>query len=178
MSCFLTQNRELTCRSGSAGGIKTVWFLGTSGATLTSYTANTDNQITGVTGVGEMLKYEVPRNTASFVETVTVNDTTSSLSFAQTLTLNLPKMDAELRNIFEELAEQQSIYAVFLDSNSRYWFAFIDNGGAVSAGDLQTGLNFGDPNGLVGLTITGAEGNSVRELLSPDSAFTGITWNA
>jgi len=162
MSCFISQNFVLDCRNASIGGVKQLWILGASGNTITSYTVDADEKITAMSGSGVWYSFALPKQSASFTEELSVNDAAQSISFNPSLNISLPKLDQSLRNTFFELTKQNEIYAIMLDNNERYWMLFLANGGTISAGNMQTGQNYNDLNGVT-VTLSGGEPNPSRE---------------
>ena len=179
MSCYISSGYTLDCRNASTGGIKEMYILGDSGNTITGWTENGNQQITSISGAGTFYKFELVKQSSSFSEAISVNTTSQSVTFEPTLTINLPKMNATLRNLFQSLVSQQNVFAVILDNNNRWWsFAFV-NGGLVTAGTLQTGQLYNDLNGISAMTILGGEPNSTQEIIVPNndllSILTGIS---
>lgn len=181
MSCFISNGYALDCRNASLGGIKTLWILGDSGNTITSYTTTgTDGQIDAITGVGTFYKFELVKNSSSFEEAISVNDTAQSVGFTPTVTISLPKLTQTLRNVFFELVKQNEVYAILLDTNGRYWGVGFENGLIASEGNMVTGQNFNDLNGI-NLTLTGFEPSASLQIEDGgdiSAIFSGITFNA
>lgn len=180
-SCFISEGYELDCRNASTGGIKAAWILGNSGNTISGFTSNVDEQIISITGTGVFYKFELVKQSSSFSEAITVNTTAQSVVFQPTLTLNLPKFNAKLRRLFQELVAQNNIFAIVRDNNDRYWSVAFANGALVSAGSVETGTAYSDLNGLSALTIVGGEPNATQEILVTTTlaaVMTGITVSA
>lgn len=180
MSCFISNGLELGCRDASIGGIKTIWVLGASGNTISSVTTDADDQITAISGSGVMYKFELVKGSSSMSETVSVNATSNSIVYQPSVTMNLPKWDNDLRNVFFELTKQPEFFCVVLDNNSRYWFPAQVNGLSANDATLQTGAAFTDANGAT-ITATGGEPAAIREIevaTTIDAVFTGITFDA
>jgi hypothetical protein len=177
MSCYISDGYTLDCRNASIGGIKEIWILGDSGNTISQYATNASDQITSVSGSGTMYAFQLVKQSSSFTEEIQVNDVAQSVTFAPSVVVSLPKLDQALRNTFFDLVKQNTLYVVIKDNNERYWFAFIANGGLVSAGSMQTGQNYNDLNGVT-LTISGGEPDATREILvttTLSAVFSGIT---
>lgn len=178
MSCFISSGFTLDCRNASTGGLQTVWILGGSGNTISSWTSNGDNQITSASGTGVFYKFELTKQGSSFTEDIGVNTTAQSVVFQPTLVMNLPRMDKDLRNVFQNLVSQNNIYFIVKDNNGRYWSGAWQNGALVTAGSLASGLAYTDLNGMSALTIVGGEPNATQEILvstTLGAVFTGIT---
>jgi hypothetical protein len=168
MSCYLSEGYSLDCRNASTGGIKSLWLLGDSGNTISAWTESVDSEITAISGSGTFYKFELVKQSSSLSEAISVNTTSQSVVFEPTLTINLPKMSASLRNIFQNLVSQNNLFGIVLDNNDRYWSFAFANGGLVSSGTLQTGLAYNDLNGISALTIVGGEPNATQEILAPN----------
>ena len=97
-------------------------------------------------------------------ENLGVNTTSQSVTFQPEIVVNLPKLDTTLRDVFVDLVSQNEIYALIEDNNNRYWLVFLDNGGQVTAGSLNTGQAYTDLNGATALTMSGGEPTSIREV--------------
>lgn len=180
MSCYITTGYSLDCRNASLGGLKTLWILGGSGNTISSYTQDVDGMVTSISGTGEMFKFELVKQSSSWEEAISVNDTAQSVAFTPTLTLSFPKLTQTLRNIFFELVKQNEVYAVILDTNGRYWLIAPENGLIASDGSLQSGQNITDLNGFT-ITLSGAEPEASNEIDASSGiagVFSGITFNA
>lgn len=180
-SCYINEGYALDCRNASTGGIKTVWILGDSGNTITGWSENVDEQITSISGTGVFYKFELVKQSSSFSEAIAVNTTAQSVVFEPTLTLNLPKLNANLRKLFQELVSQNNIFAIVKDNNDRFWSVAFANGALVTSGNIQTGTAYNDLNGLNALTIVGGEPNATQEILVTSTLaaiMTGITVDA
>jgi hypothetical protein len=174
MSCYISSGYTLDCRNASTGGIKEMYILGDSGNTITGWTENGNQQITSISGAGTFYKFELVKQSSSFSEAISVNTTSQSVTFEPTLTINLPKMNATLRNLFQSLVSQQNVFAIVLDNNNRWWSFAFQNGGLVTAGTLQTGQLYNDLNGVSALTILGGEPNSTQEIIVPNNDLSSI----
>ncbi len=177
-SCFIDEGYSLDCRNASTGGIKAVWILGDSGNTITGWAENGDEQITAISGTGTFYKFELVKQSSSFSEAITINDTAQSVVFEPTIVLNLPKLNASLRKLFQGLVSQNNIFAIVLDNNDRYWSVAFANGALVTSGNIQTGQAYSDLNGLNALTIVGGEPNASQEILVTSTlaaVMTGIS---
>jgi hypothetical protein len=178
MSCFISSGYTLDCRNASTGGLSTIWLLGDSGAQISGWTENGDEQITSVSGTGTLYKFELTKQGSSFTEEIGVNTTAQSVVFQPTLVMNLPRLDKDLRLLFQNLVSQNSIVGVFRDNNARYWSFAFQNGALVVSGGIASGLAYTDLNGLSALTIQGGEPNASQEIVvttNLQAVFNGIT---
>jgi hypothetical protein len=181
MSCFIDEGYTLDCRNASTGGIKSLWILGNSGNTISGWTQNASDEITSISGSGTFYKFELVKQSSSLTEAIAVNTTSQSVVFEPTLVINLPKMATNLRNLFQNLVNQNNVYAIVLDNNDRYWSFAFQNGGLVTSGTIQTGQAYADLNGISALTIGGGEPNATQEIVVTTTlaaVMTGISVNA
>lgn len=180
-SCFITEGYSLDCRNASTGGLSTIWILGGSGNTISAWAENAEEAITSISGTGTFYKFELVKQSSSFSEAISVNTTSQSVVFEPTLTINLPKLDQGLRNIFQNLVAQNNIFAIVKDNNDRYFSFAFSNGGLVTAGTIQTGLAYNDLNGMSALTIVGGEPNASQQIIVSTTlaaVMSGITVSA
>jgi len=178
MSCYISSGFTLDCRNASTGGLQTVWILGDSGNAITGWTENGDSQVLSASGSGTFYKFELTKQGSSFTEEIGINTTAQSVVFQPTLVMNLPRLDKDLRNVFQALVSQNNIYFMVKDNNGRYWTGAWQNGALVTAGSLASGLAYTDLNGMSALTITGGEPNATQEILvttTLGAVFSGIT---
>ena len=154
MSCSLTAGYTLGCRD-SVGGIKEIRFI--EFANVTGIALSSGNVATGITTSGstKFWKYQLPKQTSQFTETVNPSTENGTLFYQQDLQAVLNKMDAELRNEFRLLA-QNRLMAIVTDRNDTYWLLGRNNGLELSAGTSQTGTAMGDRNGY-DMTFTAIE---------------------
>jgi len=162
-SCFISDGYTLDCRNASTGGIKNFWVLGTSGATISGVTYNGDGEVTGMSGSGTWYKFELVRQSSSFMEDLQVNTTNQAVVFQPTVNIALPKLNQDLRNLWFDIIKQNAFYMIVLDNNDRYWLLGIENGLYASAGQMMTGLAYNDANGIT-LTVIGGEPNPSPEI--------------
>jgi hypothetical protein len=159
--------------------LKEIYILGDLGSTISGWTSNANEQVLSASGSGTLYKFELTKQGSSFSEAITVNTTAQSVVFEPTLTINLPRLNATLRNVFQELVSQQNILAVVHDNNDRWWTFAWQNGSLVTAGAIQSGLAYNDLNGMSALTIVGGEPNASQEIIVTNgnlqAVFTGIT---
>ena len=171
MACQLTSAIALDCID-SIGGVKAAYIGVNVAISSVSYDAN--NMITGMTGAtGTFYQYELPKDTASFVETFNISNTNGTAFYDQALTINIQKLTAEKRNQLLLLSRNRDIKVIFQDNNDNYWFMGKDRGGVISAGTAVTGTAPGDAN-QYSITISAQEPDMVYQLSSL-SVLSGIT---
>ena len=163
-ACYISTGYTLDCRTNSSGGIKTMWLLGGSGNSITGYTV-TNSEVSAIGGTGTWYQFQLPKQAGSLSETLGINTTSQSVTFQPEIVVNLPKLQTTLRDAFVDMVSQNSITALIEDNNSNYWIVFLDNGGLVTSGSLNTGLAYTDLNGATAITISGGEPTSIRQVL-------------
>jgi hypothetical protein len=158
-SCYLSSGVDLGCSDG-IGGIKSIWVLGTSGATAPSVSAvsitGTTGPITGITGQGVWYNFELKRNTSSLSQNTTKNFENGTIFWEQVLTAILFKYDQDKRNQLLVLGQNDNIKIVAVDQNDVNYYLGQVNGMYLSGGSAATGTAFGDRNGFE-LIFTGQE---------------------
>jgi len=178
MSCFISSGYTLDCRNASTGGLNTIWLLGGAGSAISGWTENGDEQILSASGSGTLYKFELTKQGSSFTEEIGVNTTAQSVVFQPTLVMNLPRLDKDLRLLFQNLVSQNNVVGVFKDNNGRYWNFAWSNGALVTSGAIASGLAYTDLNGLSALTMQGGEPNATQEIVvstTLQAVFTGIS---
>lgn len=181
MSCFISSGYTLDCRNASTGGLSAVWILGDAGNQISGWTSNVDDQVISASGSGTFYKFELTKQGSSFTEDLGINTTAQSVTFQPTLVMNLPRLDTKLRNLFQNLVNQNNIYAIFKTNNDNYFTVSWVNGAIVTSGSLASGQAYTDLNGMSALTISGGEPNATQEILvttTLGAIFTGITVDA
>jgi hypothetical protein len=152
MACLITDGIALDCLD-AMGGVKAAWILG---GTVSGYTINGTDQLSGLTGTGTYFKFELPKDTASFVETVTVAPANGTVYYSQALTMQFHKMDSTKRNQIKLLAKNRALQVCFLDANDLYWYMGLTRGAQVTSASANTGTAVGDANNYI-MTLTSDE---------------------
>jgi len=158
MSCSITSGITLGCKD-SQGGIEYLYI-----ADLPSY----DTITTDVDGLVESLdasgtpatitwyKYEVPKQSSSFTETINADNTAQTVFYQQDALMVFTKMEAAKRDQIKLLAQNPKLLVVVKDGNGKFWSVGITRGAELSAGTVSTGTAYGDRNGGE-ITLTGLE---------------------
>lgn len=171
MSCFITDGIALDCMD-ALGGVKTAWILG---GTVTSYSIDGTDELTGLTGTGTFFKFDLPKDTANYVETDNVAPTNGTVFYDQALTLQFQKMETAKRNVIKLLAKNRDLKIIFEDNNGNYWFIGLTRGAQITAGTANTGTAPGDANNY-SITLTAQEPAPAYQLsAAPGSIVSGIT---
>jgi hypothetical protein len=132
------------------------------------------NVVSGITTTGstKFYKYELPKQTSQFTETVNPSTENGTIFYQQDLQVILNKMNANLRNELRLLG-QNRLMAIVTDRNDTYWLLGSRNGLELSAGTSQTGTAMGDRNGY-DVTFTALE---EVPMLSVDSTIIAALTN-
>lgn len=167
MACNITDGIALDCMEG-VGGIATVWILGGALGTTTVSSADT---ISAIGGTGTFFKFELPKDTASFVETINVAPANGTVYYDQALTIQFHKMDTAKRNQIKLLAKNRDLKIVFEDNMGQQWFVGRERGAQMTAGTANTGTAIGDANNY-SITLTAQEVEPAYELAGALSSIT------
>ena len=166
MSCSITSGITLSCKD-SQGGIDYLYI-----ADLPTY----DTITTDVDGLVESLdasgtpttitwyKYEVPKQSSSFTETINADNTAQTVFYQQDALMVFTKMESAKRDQIKLLAQNPKLLVVVKDGNGKFWSVGITRGAELSAGTVSTGTAYGDRNGGE-ITLTGLEPNPSYECL-------------
>lgn len=171
MACSnITSGLVLDCTDG-VGGIEVVYIA--NGPVL-SFTEDegviTEIMIQGSTQSvpltpEDFYKFEIPRQTASFTETMNLSVENGTLFYNQDLTVIFNKMEAEKRNQILLMAKSNSMIVVFKDNRGALFTVGLKNGAFMSAGTATSGTAFGDRSGYE-ITLSGIEIAPAYEIAS------------
>lgn len=168
MSCILTAGHQIGCSDG-IGGVKTI-YLGNFNNN-TTYTYNSDNEITGITSGATYYTFEVPNESAGFTETLNKSVENETLFFEQTVTFPINGYTAAERNLMLLIAKAEMTAILKLQSG-KYILLGKVNGLNTTAGEGGSGTAYGDRLGI-NFTITGKEKENSN--IVTDSAFASLT---
>lgn len=157
MSCLITDGFTLDCND-SVGGIDEVYIANGPITSITASSGNITAMMSGTASISSasFFKFELPKQTASFTETVNVSQENGTLFYNQDLTLVFNKMEAEKRNQLLLMAKSPNMVVVFKTNEGTYFTVGIKNGAFISAGSAVSGTTYGDRNGYE-ITISGIE---------------------
>jgi hypothetical protein len=162
MACALTQGYVLDCKD-SLGGITEVYFIALQDVASVTEASGVVTAITKDAGK-VFYKYELVKETSSFVENVNASVENGSIFYQQELTIILNKLQANTRNEILLLAKNLLV-AVVADNNGKYWYLGKQKGLDITAGSSQSGTAMGDRSGYT-LTFTGKEAALAPEVAS------------
>ena len=171
MSCSITSGISLSCKD-SQGGLDYLYI-----ADLPSYdtiTTDVDGKVTSLDASGtpvtiNFYKFEVPKQSSSFTETINADNTAQTVFYQQDALMVFTKMEAAKRDQIKLLAQNPKLLVVVKDGNGKFWSVGITRGAELSAGTISTGTSYGDRNGGE-VTLTGLEPDPSYEC---DPSFVG-----
>jgi len=176
-TCDITSGFSLGCRDNT-GGIKNLYIL--SGSIDTVNDAS-EGLISGITGSGELFKFELFRQTSDFSEAISATPENGTVFYEQTVNATFFKLQSATRNQVRVLAKNPDLKVIVETNNGsqdgvgRYWLLGEENGVQLLSGTGATGTAFGDLNGYT-LTFTGQEPEPASEISgSLTDAVSGIT---
>lgn len=158
MSCSITSGISLNCKD-SQGGVEYLYI-----ADLPTYDAivtDVNGVVTGLTNGGSPVtinfyKYETPKQTSSFTETINASTENQTVFYTQEALFIFSKMQASTRDQIKLLAQNPKLLVVVKDGNGKFWSVGISRGAELTAGTVTTGVAYGDRNGGE-ITLTGLE---------------------
>lgn len=163
MACDIANGRLEQCKD-SISGLDSIYFINfgaynhdpsTSGGDITYSTVpGYEDQITAITGVTEVFKYEL-KGANSFESAINSSRDNGTTFFEQTLTVQLKRQDPLTHKNIKMLAYGRPNIIVRTRGN-QFFLAGLQFGMDVSAGTVSSGTAMGDFNGY-GLTFMGAE---------------------
>jgi hypothetical protein len=171
MSCSITSGLTLGCKD-SQGGLEYLYIADL--PTYDTITTDVDGKIVSLDAAGAPVtitfyKYEVPKQSSSFTETINADNTAGTVFYQQDALMVFNKMESVKRDQIKLLAQNPKLLVVIKDGNSKFWSVGVTRGAELTAGSVATGTNYGDRNGGE-LTLTGLEPDPSYEC---DAAFVG-----
>lgn len=168
MSCLLfNKNIAEACRN-STPGISTIYIANYNDVDVIGYDAG-ETKIIAITGTtasgatsGFFYTLQVNRESSGFVDNTDISVPDGRASFIPTMTLRLPGMSSDIREIFKSLA-QAKVIAMFKTNAGEYFMAGVRNGLDMSGGTFATGTSRTDFKGLE-ITLEGLESEPIIEV--------------
>jgi hypothetical protein len=158
MSCSnITAGLALDCNS-SQGGVDKIFIAN---GPVESITA-TAGVVSAITVGGSPLApsdffiFETPRQVSSIQEDVAVSQENGTVTYTQSLTLILNKLEATKRNQILLMAEATSMVVVVKTNSGKYFSIGLERGAYLGSGSATTGVAYSDREGYE-LVITGME---------------------
>lgn len=153
MSCIIIEGRQIDCRD-SVGGVAELYAAEFENVQNIIDSSGSITTLTMVSGK-KFYTFQVEKGNAQFDEKVTSSMENGTLFYEQTLTFNMKKLSAAMRNDVHILAQKRTIWIV-KDNNGLFRLAGQRGGMDIGDSTLSTGKAFGDLNGAT-LTFTGME---------------------
>ena len=171
MSCSITSGLTLGCKD-SQGGIEYLYIANL--PTYDTITTDVDGKVESLDLNGSPVtitfyKYEVPKQSSSFTETINADNTAGTVFYQQDALMVFNKMESAKRDQIKLLAQNPKLLVVVKDGNNKFWSAGITRGAELTAGTIGTGSSYGERNGGE-ITLTGLEPDPSYECLA---AFVG-----
>lgn len=161
MACELTKGRSLDCKF-STGGIKAVYFAQVADLVLTNPESGSITDLEFAGGATDTLyKYELPRGTGSFTETITGSAENGTFFYEPSVTIMLHGLTAADQNEIKLLAQNRLV--CFVQLNAR-----------VATGGHDVILCLGAENGLELTTGTAASGTAFGDMSGYNLTFSGM----
>lgn len=133
------------------GGIKEVYLIKEADVTEVTVTEGEISEIT-LKSESKFKTYRFRKGTSQFTSTMTTDEAAGTLSVQTDLALQFSTMETAKRLEIMAMC-MDSMKAVVLDSNGKYWFLGYDFPISASAATGQTGTNFSDFGGY-NVTLT------------------------
>ena len=158
MACSAITSGVINGCSTNQGGLDAVFIA--NGPVQSFIESN--GEISSITVAGSALtpsdffKFEVPRQTSSFTETVTGDVSQGTVTYAQSVILILNQMQASTRDQLQLIFEATSMVVVVKDNNGRYFTVGLERGAYGSTSTNTSGVAFQDANKYE-ITIEGIE---------------------
>ena len=158
MSCSITSGITLGCKD-SQGGIEYLYIADL--PTYDTITTDVDGKITSLDAGGTPVaitfyKYDVPKQSSSFTETITADNAAGTVFYTQDALMVFNKMESVKRDQIKLLAQNPKLLVVVKDGNGKFWSVGVTRGAELSAGSVSTGTAYGDRNGGE-ITLQGLE---------------------
>ena len=167
MACSnITAGFTLDCNDAN-GGIDKIFIANGPVDSITETSGLVSAITVGGTALApaDFFEFEVPRQTSSATETITVSQENGTVIYDQALTMVFNKMEAEKRNQILLMAEATSMVVVFKDNNGKYFSIGLERGAYTSAGTATSGTVYSDRSGYE-ITISGQESAPMYEITS------------
>lgn len=155
MACTIIEGRQIDCRD-SIGGVAELYAAEYTNISQAAIIASSGTITTFTMNPGKKFyTFQVEKGNAQVDEKVTSSQENGTLYYEQTLTFNMKKLSAAMRNDVHILAQNRTIW-IAKDNNGL--FRVLGQTGGMDIGDstLSTGKAFGDLNGAT-LTFVGME---------------------
>lgn len=147
LDCILDSGYVLDCNS--IGGVERVW-IGTY-SSLTSYTLDIDNVITGATAANTLYSFEQDIEFAGLEQAGNFSRENGTVFYESNLSLKFTNLDKDLRNTLVAIG-RAPLYAVVKSNAGLYYLLGLETAGRATEGVASLGVALGDMNGAT-LTV-------------------------
>ena len=169
MPCVLTSGIPLGCLD-STGGIKNV-YVAKFDATGTTFSANSESQITGITSSESFFTFKFRNQTSSFAEEGSHSVENGTNMWTQTVTMVFHKLESAKRNAILLLAKTDT-HVIVQTQNDDYWVIGKINSANLLSSASAAGQAFADLNGYT-ISLVATEPEMAQELTA--AAFATLT---
>ena len=164
MSCNITSGWNLTCKD-SQGGIEYLYIADL--PTYDTIETDIDGLVTsldtaGVPEVINFFKFEVPKQSSNFLQTINADNIAGTVFYTQDALMVFNKLDTAKRDQIKLLAQNPKLLVVVKDANQKFWSCGISRGAELTAGTMGTGTTYGERSGGE-LTLTALEADPSYE---------------
>ena len=151
--CILTTGFSHDCKD-SVGGVSTIWLV--EYEAVSSFTAPS-GEVTALTlkAAKSFFKYELPKDTASFTNTITPSVENGTVFNSTELNIKLRKLSTAKRNEVKLLSVARLVSIVKTNAGD-FWAMGLNRGLDMTAGSNMTGVALGDMTGF-DLTFTATD---------------------
>lgn len=158
MSCSnLTSGLTIGCND-SQGGLEAIYIANGPVESFVE-TAGVVSAIT-VGGVAltpaDFFKFDSPRNTSSITESTTASQENGTVTYDQSATMILTKLEAEKRNQLLLMAEATTMVVIAKDNNGKFHTIGLERGAYLTTATATSAVAYGDRNGYE-ITLNGME---------------------
>lgn len=151
--CSLTTGFDLDCKKG-VGGVQTIILTDWANVnSVGAVTLDADEIVTALTvSSGDLHIYNLPPQTASFEETIAVNEDNGTVVYTQTINFNMFMLDSDKRKELQEAAKMR--LAVFvLDAMNNWFLVGLERSANFTTSTGATGAKLGDMNGYTNAIV-------------------------
>jgi hypothetical protein len=151
--------------TGNQGGVRKVWI--TDFCNITSFEESSGGEIGTINMTGATLFYEFQfnKNSSTFQEEVSGDQSSGSQINTQTVTLVLARREKSKRDTLQLLMGFKELSIIVLDSNGIYWLLGETNGMVMTTNTSVSGTAAADSNNYT-ITLIGEEPNLANEVLA------------
>jgi len=170
MACDLTTGRGKACYD-IIGGLKAVYFSVDSMG-IVAYDSTDTDVVETLAGTPEFFQYDLRGSVNTFAEVPTKSIDNGTSFWAQTLTIQLPKLTKEMQKELKLLV-YASPTVIIQTKAGEYLIMGLENQADVTGGNFSTGGASGDFSGY-NLVLTAEEKKPASFILNADPPVAGV----